>query len=51
MKGNKTIIVGVRMDQEMKGELAKLAELDSRSVSDFIRLQLAKLIQAAKKKE
>ena len=51
MKGNKSIIVGVRMDQEMKGELIRLAETDSRSLSDFIRLQLTKLIQGTKKKK
>lgn len=50
MKGNKTMIVGVRMEEGMKHDLTKLAEIDNRKLSGFIRIQLMKIITASKKK-
>jgi len=44
----KTIIL--RVEPELKNELQKLADTDSRTLSDFIRLQLKKLVTSLKKK-
>ena len=44
----KTIIL--RVEPELKNELQKLADTDSRTLSDFIRLQLNKLVTSLKKK-
>jgi predicted DNA-binding protein len=44
----KTIIL--RVEPELKQDLQKLADNDSRSLSDFIRLQLKKLVASLKKK-
>jgi predicted DNA-binding protein len=37
--------VAIRMDEGMYGKLKKLADKDKRYLSDFIRLQLEKLIK------
>jgi predicted DNA-binding protein len=42
-KDNKTEIVPVRMTTELKEKLQKLADKDSRKLSDYIRVQLEKL--------
>lgn len=41
----KETIVGIRMDEDMKKKLQVLADKDSRTLSDFIRLQLKKLLE------
>jgi antitoxin component of RelBE/YafQ-DinJ toxin-antitoxin module len=45
----KTEIVPIRMDKDMKAQLEKLAKEDNRSLSDYIRLKLTKLINTSKK--
>jgi len=45
---NKTIIL--RIEPDLKKDLQKLADDDSRTLSDFIRLQLKKLTASLKKK-
>lgn len=49
-ENNKTQIVPIRLTPELKTELQKMAELDNRNLSDFIRVQLKKLVEAFKKK-
>ena len=43
-------IVTIRMEEVLKKELQKLADKDHRNLSDFIRLQLERLVEASKKK-
>jgi predicted transcriptional regulator len=43
-----TIIL--RVSNELKASLQKLADADSRKLSDFVRLQLSKLVDTPKKK-
>ena len=43
-------IVTIRMEEELKKELQKLADKDHRNLSDFIRLQLERLVESSKKK-
>ena len=38
-------VVNIRMEEELKNKLQKMADADSRSLSDFIRLQLKKLTE------
>jgi len=49
-KENKTVNINLRVSEQTKAELSKLAEIDKRTLSDFIRLQLEKLAEANKKK-
>lgn len=41
----------IRIEPNMRIELQKLADKDNRSLSDYIRLQLKKLIEENKKKK
>jgi predicted transcriptional regulator len=43
-------IVTIRMEEDLKKELQKLADKDHRNLSDFIRLQLERLVETSKKK-
>jgi predicted transcriptional regulator len=43
-------VVTIRMEEELKKELQKLADKDQRNLSDFIRLHLEKLVETSKKK-
>jgi predicted transcriptional regulator len=43
-------IVTIRMDADLKKELQKLADKDQRNLSDYLRLQLKKLVETSKKK-
>jgi len=47
---SKTEIVPVRLTPELKLDLQKLAETDNRNLSDFIRVQLLKVVETSKKK-
>ena len=49
-KENKTININVRVTQPTKDELQKLADAAQRSLSDYIRLQLEKIINSGKKR-
>lgn len=42
-KENKTVNINLRVSEETKKELTRLAEIDRRTLSDYIRLQLEKL--------
>lgn len=46
----KTETIILRIESELKKDLQKLADDDSRTLSDFIRLQLKKLTASLKKK-
>jgi predicted DNA-binding protein len=48
---NKSEIIPVRVAPELKQELLELADRDSRSLSDYIRLQLVKVVESSKKKK
>ena len=43
-------IVTIRMEEDLKKELQKLADKDQRNLSDYLRLQLKRLVEASKKK-
>ena len=47
---NKTEAIILRVESDLKAALQKLAEQDSRKLSDYIRVQLKKLVEGAKKK-
>jgi uncharacterized protein (DUF1778 family) len=47
-KENKTVNINIRVSEEVKKELTRLAEIDRRTLSDFIRLQLEKLALTVK---
>jgi uncharacterized protein (DUF1778 family) len=47
-KENKTMNINIRVSEEVKKELTRLAEIDRRTLSDFIRLQLEKLALTVK---
>jgi uncharacterized protein (DUF1778 family) len=49
-KENKTVNINLRVSENTKKELLKLAETERRSLSDYIRLQLERLAEANKKK-
>jgi len=48
-KENKTVNINLRVSEKTKNDLVKLADLDRRSLSDYIRLQLDKLAETNKK--
>jgi len=43
-------IVTIRMDADLKDALQKLADKDQRNLSDYLRLQLKRLVETSKKK-
>ena len=43
-------IVTIRMEEDLKKELQKLADKDQRNLSDYLRLQLKRLVETSKKK-
>lgn len=43
-------IINLRVEPELKKDLQKMADNDSRTLSDFIRFQLKKLVASYKKK-
>jgi mRNA-degrading endonuclease RelE of RelBE toxin-antitoxin system len=47
----KDTIIQVRVEPELREKLQKMADNDSRKLSDFIRLQLTKLVESASKKK
>jgi hypothetical protein len=49
-KDNKTVNINLRVSEETKKELTKLAENDRRSLSDYIRLHLEKIVLTINKK-
>jgi uncharacterized protein (DUF1778 family) len=48
-KENKTVNINIRVSEDTKKELTRLADLDRRTLSDFIRLQLERLTATLKK--
>lgn len=49
-KDNKTVNINLRVTEAVKKELVKLADNDRRSLSDYLRLQIEKLVETPKKK-
>ena len=48
-KENKTVNINLRVSESTKKGLVKLADLDKRTLSDYIRLQLERLAETSKK--
>jgi hypothetical protein len=46
---NKTEMITIRIDKGTKAKLQILADNDRRALSDYIRVQLEKLVEASKK--
>ena len=51
IQGNKNEAIVIRVDADLKASLQNMADMDSRKLSDYIRLQLSKLVEATKKKK
>jgi uncharacterized protein (DUF1778 family) len=49
-RDNKTVNINIRVTETTKKHLVALADVDRRTLSDFIRLQLERLAEATKKK-
>ena len=49
-KDNKDTVINIRINSALKAELTKLAEMDRRTLSDFITLHLESLVVKSKKK-
>ncbi|HRH04176.1 MAG TPA: CopG family transcriptional regulator [Bacteroidia bacterium] len=41
-------ILNIRIDEDLKKKLQTMADKDSRTLSDYIRLQLKKLVEKSK---
>ena len=50
-QSNKNEAIVVRVDTELKASLQNMADMDNRKLSDFVRLQLMKLVESSKKKK
>jgi hypothetical protein len=48
-KDNKTEMITIRIDKGTKGKLQVMADNDHRSLSDYIRVQLEKMVETPKK--
>ena len=48
-KENKTVNINIRVSEDTKKELIRLAEIDRRTLSDYIRLQLERLAYVSAK--
>jgi len=47
----KTELIQVRVDEELKKKLQKMASDNSRTLGDFIRVQLTELVKTSKNKK
>jgi predicted transcriptional regulator len=47
----KDTIIQIRVEPELRAKLQTMADKDSRKLSDFIRLQLTKLVETSSKKK
>ena len=47
-QGNKSEAIVIRVDSDLKTKLQKMADMDNRKLSDFVRLQLMKLTTGKK---
>ena len=50
-QGNKTEAIVIRVDSNLKTQLQRMADMDSRKLSDYIRLQLYKFVESSNKKK
>lgn len=48
---NKNEAIVIRVDPSLKGSLQKMADMDNRKLSDYIRVQLMKLVEASRGKK
>ena len=48
---NKTETIITRVSPDLKTALIKMADMDSRKLSDYVRVQLMKLVESTKKKK
>jgi len=50
-QSNKSETILVRVEPELKEVLQKMADKDNRKLSDFVRVQLMKLVESSNKKK
>lgn len=48
---NKTETIIARVPATLKADLQNMADMDNRKLSDYVRLQLMKLVETSKKKK
>lgn len=48
-KVNKGTMLNIRIEEDVKQGLIRLAELDKRTLSDYIRIQLEELVKRSEK--
>jgi hypothetical protein len=48
---NKSETIILRVEPELKADLQKMADVDSRKLADYIRVQLRKMVDLSKKKK
>lgn len=48
---NKSETILVRVEPELKEVLQKMADKDNRKLSDFVRVQMLKMVEASKSKK
>jgi uncharacterized protein (DUF1778 family) len=51
IQDNKTETIIARVSADLKEALQKMADMDNRKLSDYVRLQLIKLVDNSKKKK
>ena len=49
-QSNKSEAIVIRVDEDLKSTLQEMADKDNRKLSDFVRVQLMKLVEISKKK-
>jgi hypothetical protein len=47
----KSEVIQVRVDEKLFKEIKKLADLDHRTVSDYVRVELIKIVENSKNKK
>lgn len=48
---NKTETIILRVEPSLKADLQRMADMDERTLADFVRVQLRKLIEISKEKK
>jgi hypothetical protein len=47
----KTEVIHIRVDKELRDKLQNMADSDKRTLGDFIRVQLERLLESSKRKK
>lgn len=48
---NKTETIILRVEPSLKADLQRMADMDERTLADYVRVQLKKLVESSKKKK